>query len=220
MSFTAMDTRERVEQMLADTSNAIWDRTWLEEAMRQALLEYSQINPLQAITTVTLSSDTYELDVSSISGLVDVREVWCPYTASDPEHPPNVVAFRFWPDSDIVFSVGPQFSNGDVARIFYEKLRTLRDLDGETSTTVDPRDEILIALGTAGHAATSRAVDLTEKVSINQFTAQQVRAWGLSKLQEYRAGLNAVSRRLALREPSRVTLPRLDRWDRDGGGWA
>lgn len=220
MAFTAMDTLERVERMLNDTSNAIWDRTWLEEAMRQALLEYSHINPYEQITTLTLSSSTYELDVSSISDLVDVTEVWSPYTASNPEHPPNRVAFRFWRDNNIVFSIDRQFSNGDVARVFYHKLHTLKDLDAETTTTVDPMDEVLIAIGTAGHAATSRAIDLTEKVSVGQFAAQQVRAWGLSKLQEYRAGLNAVSRRLSLREPSRVTLPRLDRWDRDGGGWA
>ena len=219
MTITLMSLRERVEQMLVDTGNAIWDRTWLEEAIRQALLEYSLINPQQAMTTLAIGADTYELDISSISGLLAVTQVWVPYTASNPEHPPNARAFEHWVDSQTLYFPDYQLQNGDTTRIFYTKLRTLSGLDGETTTTFPISDEILLAVGSAGHAATSRAVDLTEKVSVGQLTAQQVRAWGLSKLQEFRAGLNAVTHRLAMRNPSDVELSSLDRWDREGKEW-
>lgn len=219
MTFNLLTFRERVEQMLNDTGNAIWDRTWLEEAIRQAMLEYSQFNPYQRIGTVTAAAATHELDISSLTGLLTVTEVHSPYTAASPEYPPNRIAFRHWSDNNIIFSLHDQFGTGQVARVFYTTLHTLADLDGETTTTVDIRDEVLLAQGAAGHAATSRAVDLTEKVSVGQLTAQQVRAWGLSKLQEFRAGLNGISRRSALDSSSRVELPSMDRWDSNGKGW-
>ena len=59
--------RERVEQMLADTGNDIWDRTWLDEAIRHALYDYSLVNPVRSITTLTASADSTELDISSLT---------------------------------------------------------------------------------------------------------------------------------------------------------
>lgn len=219
MTLTLMSLRERVEQMLADRGNVIWDRTWLEEAIRQALLEYSLINPQQAMTTLAISADAHELDISSISGLLAVTQVWVPYTSSNPEHPPNVRAFEHWVDSQTLYFPDYQLQNGETARLFYTKLRIISGLDGETTTTFPINHEILLAIGSAGYAATSRAVDLTEQVSVGQHTTQQVRGWGLSKLQEFRVGLHAVTRRLATRNPSRIDTPRLDRWDREGREW-
>ena len=219
MTLTLMSLRERVEQMLADTGNLIWDRTWLEEAIRQALFEYSLVNPQQSMTTLTISTDTHELDISSISGLLAVTQVWVPYTSSNPEHPPNVRTFEHWVDSQTLYFPAYQLQNGETARLFYTKLRTLSGLDGETTTAFPISDENLLAVGSAGHAATSRAIDLTEQVSVGSQTAQQVRTWGLLKLQEFRAGLNAINRHLATRNPSRVNISKLDRWDREGKEW-
>jgi hypothetical protein len=100
-------------------------------------------------------------------------------------------------------------------RVFYTKLQTLNGLDGETATTIPLDDESLIATGAAGYAATSRAVDLAEEVTLDRLTAQQVRAWGLAKLQEFRAGLTVIAHRLAAERHSHIELPRLDRYEGD-----
>lgn len=217
MTFKLTGIRERVEEKLADKTNTIWSRTWLDEAIRDALFDYSQINPQDKIDTVTASADTYELDISSLTGVLSVSEVWTPYTAADPEHPPHRRTFRHWFDSKILYFPGYQVQNGDVARVFYTALQTLDGLDGASSTTLPDIDETLLVTGALGHAATSRAIDLTEKVSVGQATAQQVRAWGLSKLQEFRAGLNAVGRRIALQASGSVETGGLDRYD---GEWS
>ena len=217
MTFRLTGIRERVEQKLADKTNAIWDRTWLDEAIRDALFDYSQVNPQDKIGTVTAGSDTYELDISEVTGLLSVSEVWTPYTASDPEHPPNRRAFKLWFDSKILYFPNYQVPSGDVSRIFYTALQTINGLDGASSTTVPAIDETLLVAGALGHATTSRSIDLTEKVSIDPASSQQVRAWGLSKMQEFRAGLNAVGRRVALRSSGRVETGRLDCYD---GEWS
>jgi hypothetical protein len=221
MSATLTTLRDRVEQILADSGNAIWSTDDIDEAIRQAVHEYSKTRPLRSVGTVVLSSDGREIDISSLTGLLGVSQVWCDYDSTDPAYPPNRRPFEHWPDSQKVYVTGdyePQ--SGDTMRVFYTAMQTLEDLDSATSTTIPLDDESLIAIGAAGFAATSRAVDLAEKVTLDRLTGQQVRAWGLSKLQEFRSGLRAVAKRMALESKSDVELPPVDRWDRDSEGWA
>jgi non-ribosomal peptide synthetase component F len=220
MSATLTTLRDRVEQALADSGNAIWSTSAIDEAIRQALHEYSKTRPQRAVGTITLSADGREISVSSLTGLLSVLEVWCTYTAADPEFPPNRRGFQYWPEQTKIYvwdEYAPQ--SGDVVRVFYTKLQTLSGLDSATSTTFPDDDESLIAIGAAGYAATSRAVDLAEQVTLDRLTAQQVRAWGLSKLQEFRSGLKTVARRMALETLGHVELPDLDRHEQ-GSEWA
>lgn len=218
MSLSAI--RDRVEQVLVDTSNAIWDTDFVDEGIRQALEEYSQAVPRRTITTATFASDTRELDISGISGLLSVERVWTPYTAADPEFPPNERAFEHWRASQILFFPrGDEPQSADVARIFYTLKHTLNGLDSEVADTYYLEDERLLVTGAAAICATSRGVDLMEKVTLDRFTAQQVRAWGLGKLQEFRAGLVAAGKREALRSNPVSEGKALDRWD-VSEGWS
>jgi hypothetical protein len=223
MATTLALLRDRVEQILADTGNAIWSTDDVDEAIRRAIHEYSKTRPQVAIGTITLTSDAREIDVSSLSDILDVTRVWCDYTASDPEDPPSERQFEWWPDQVKIYVLGgdePQ--TGDVCRIWYTKLQTLNGLDSETSTSLRTDDESLIAEGASGYAATSRAVDLAEQVTLDRLTAQQIRAWGMAQLQRFRAGLKRVAAAEALRGDARVEVDKLDHWDQssDLGGWA
>ena len=220
MSATLTTLRDRVEAQLADTANAIWSTSAIEEAIRQALHEYSKTRPQRAIGTLTLAADGRELSTTSITGILQVMDVWCTYTASDPEFPPNRRGFQYWPEQALIYvwdEACPQA--GDVVRVFYTKLQTLSGLDSASATSFPDDDESLIAIGAAGYAATSRAVDLAEQVTLDRLTTQQVRAWGLSKLQEFRSGLKTIARRMALESLGHVELPALDRHE-DGSEWA
>ena len=221
MTATLATLRDRVEAMLADTGNAIWSSDDIDEAIRQALHEYSKTRALRAISTLTLSAAGREIDLSTLTGLLSVLEIWCDYTSSDPEFPANTRAFQHWRDeSKLYVTDAYEPASGDVVRVFYTKLQTLNGLDSATSTTLPLEDETLVATGAAGYAATSRAVDLAEQVTLDRLTAQQVRAWGMAKMQEFRAGLKTVARRMAVEGKSDVELPPLDRFERDGEGWA
>src|SRR5512136_1471118 len=103
MATTLTALRDRVEQILADSGNAIWATGDIDEAIRQALHEYSKIRPLSAVTTVNVTTATHELSITTITGLIGVSRVWCPYTAASPEDPPNWVAFEHWVDAAILY---------------------------------------------------------------------------------------------------------------------
>lgn len=215
--------RDRVEQQLVDTSNAIWSVGLIDESLRQALAEFSLAIPLHQITTLTLAADTYEIGVSAITGLLDVARLWLPYTAADPENPPGWVSFDFsgsWRDNLILFLLGEKGQSGDVARIFYSAVQTVEDLDSAASTTLSGPQESILIDGGAGLAASSRSLDLEEQVTLGVRTAKEIQVWGEQRLQRFRSQVAAEANRLAIAGQSVVDLPPLDRWDRDGRDWA
>jgi len=211
--------RDRAERILADTGNAIWTSDDIDEAIRRALSEYSKARPLQNVSTLSLASDAREVDASTLTGILAVTEIWLPYTAASPEFPPNRRDFEYWPDSTTIYVADGAYQpqSGDVMRVFYLTVQTLKDLDAATATSFPVDDETLIAEGAAGYAATSRAVDLAEQVTLDRLTAQQIRAWGMAQLQRFRAGLKSVAAADGVRRGARVEVAGLDVWD---GRWA
>ncbi len=208
--------RDRVELILADSGNAIWATGDIDEAIRQALHEYSKIRPLQEVGVITVATATHELSITTLTGLLGVSRVWHPYTAASPEDPPEWVAFELWADEALLY-FPDELTAGKVARIFYDKLQTIEDLDSATATTVPADDESLICTGAAGYAAMSRALDLGEQVTLDRDVPQKAKTWAGQKLQDFRQGLAAVARAQALLGRSHVELPPLDRHD---GAWS
>lgn len=208
--------RYRIKQKLVDPSNAIWTDEVLDEAIRETLSEYRSTRPRKVITTVTFASSTRELDISSITDLLEVRMVWLPYTAADPEDPPNRRAFEHWRDSQIVyFPDGTKPDTDDVARIFYLAKHRVKGLDGETSTSYLTEHESMLITGFCGYAATSRAVDLLEQTTLYKESATNIRAWGQQQLMDFRRKLGLVQRQLGLTGSAFVKQPDLDRYDGD-----
>lgn len=224
-SETLTTLRDRVELYLQDSGNNIWSTGTLDEAITQALSEYSRAMPQHLITTVTLASDTRELDVSSVTGLIGVDRVWLPYTAADPEHPAYSRHFEYWRDSDILyFPDDDEPQSAEVARVFYQAQQALSGLDGAAATTFPVEDEEMLITGSAGYAALSRTVDLTEKITISQKTSDQVSAWGELQLVAFRVALRIIAGGEALDGSPVVVVDALDKWDRQqrdsGRGWA
>lgn len=209
----------RVRSVLMDSGASIWTDADLTEALRQAVAEYSRARPLLADGEMTLLAEGREISLAAeFSGLVDVRAVWLPYDSADSEAAEYQRAFDFWPDSTKVYVRGDYVPQaGDEVRVFYTKLQTLEGLDSAVATTFSAEDDTLIVTGAAGFATTTRGIDLAEKITIDKITSQQVRAWGLGKLQEFRAALRDVSRRQAGRGSSRVPVGKLDKRDK---GWS
>lgn len=205
MNLAAM--RDNVEMDLDDAGNAIWSTDEIDRAITRALVEYSKVNPLRAVTTIDVPSETWEFD---LSGLLRVAMVWWPYTAAEPEYPPNWVKFRVWADT-LYLQTEDEPQLGDVIRLYYLKQQTIEGLEGATATTVPADDEEMIILGATAYAALEKARMAIGTVSVSQETPDHWREWGKERLLEFKAGLDFVGEREATAEDARVGP-----WEVDG----
>jgi len=154
-----------------DVTYAVFDTATIDDAIRRALLDYSAAVPRHVNTTLALTSalstNGREIDVSTITGLLDVTDVWCPYDPNDDR--PTVCTFEFWRDDKTVYlSGGHAVQATDTARIFYTSVHTIDGLDGATSTTIPTDREQLIQMGAIAYTLLSRAADLTEQVTVHK----------------------------------------------------
>ena len=212
MPTTLSALRDRVETILADTSNEIWSTSDLDEAIRRALHTYSAANPRKRITTITLSTATREISTAAITNIIAIEEIWLPYDASETDPPIYRRPFRFWKDSNIIYILSQYMPQaGDTARIFYAALHTISSLDGAATTTLPDEHTSTIALGAAGYAAASRAIDLAEQVSIDRNVTDRLTTWAQQTLQRFYTELQTIA--IIAQGPAHVPLPALDRYD-------
>lgn len=213
--------RDRVEQMLLDTGNAIWTADVIDEGLRQALDQYNYVRPLNMETVITLPGDGREIALSGISGLLYVLDVWWPYDsdATTETWPPNRVrGWRLWWDDNqpvlfLEITEGSEPQTDEELRVWYAKRQTIQDLDSADSTTIRGDHESLIILGGAGHAAMSRAIDLIETAGTDLYQVGLLGTWGQRKIKEFRSELSRIERKQVRRGPSWLSGWSLDKWD-------
>ncbi len=204
--------RDRVEATLQDATNLIWSTADLDEAIRQALADYSIVDPLETITTVTLAAAGREVDISAITGRIGVTRVWWPYTSTDPEYPPNWCTFEEW--DDILFlDTEAVPAVDDVVRVWYHSLQTIEDLDSAAATSLPPIADSLIVTGAAAYAAQARAVELSEELNVDENVVKRLRTYSTEKMEAFIDALHKLARRMSARASGVAQAPRLDRWD-------
>jgi hypothetical protein len=213
--------RDRIEVMLVDIANAIWTTDMIDEGIRQALDQYNLVKPLNMETVITLPGDGREIALDSVTGLLNVNDVWWPYDslATTETWPPNRVrGWRLWWDDNravlfLEIKEGAQPQLDEELRLWYTKRQTIEDLDGGTVTTLRGDHESIIVLGAAGHAAMTRAVDLIETVGTDLYQVGILGTWGQRKLKEFQAELHSLQRKQARRGPSWLAGWSMDKWD-------
>jgi hypothetical protein len=213
--------RDRIEEMLVDSGNAIWTEDTIDEAVRLALDQYNLVKPLNMETVITLPGDGREIALSGVAGLLNVLDVWWPYDsdAAAETWPPNRVRGwrHWWDDNQVVLFLeildGAQPKTDEELRLWYAKEQTIQDLDSADSTTLRGDHESIIVLGAAGHAAMSRTVEMIEEAGIDLYQVGILGTWGQRKIREFQAQLRMLQRKQARRGPSWLSGWSLDKWD-------
>jgi hypothetical protein len=181
----------------------------IDESVRWALHRISEKKPHRAITTLTLSADGREIDISSIDYL-DIERVWLDYDATDPDWRPDWADFQVWP-GDVLFIDEPvEPDSGDVLRIWHTTEQTIEDLDSATATTLSDRLVTTLIVGATGYCAQER---IQEKETY--WGNRDLRDWAAARLQEFEHALERLGQREGIRHSGIAPTGRLDRWDND-----
>lgn len=216
---TLAQLRDRVEVVLVDSGNLIWSTDAIDEGIRQALEEYSRTLPLLKSDTLTLGAAGREIDLSSLTGLLDVTRVYWPYDASAETWPPNRV--KGWrltlldgdtPTLELTGWDQAQPQAGDVVRLWYTAMQTIDGLDSADASTVRQDHESLLVVGAAGKCALFRAADLIEIAGTDLYQVGLLNSWGKNKLKEFMYTLEMIRSREAVRGVPWVSGWPLDKW--------
>jgi len=212
MTTTLTTLRDRLEQALQDSHNTKWTTPNLDEAIRQALAAYSEHIPHRAVTTITLTADGREIDISALT-YRDIERVWWDYDATDPDHPPHWRSFELWPGDILFVNDTDEPDSGDKVRIWYTADQTITDLDSATTTTLPTRHESLIVQGASGFAAAARRVTILEEVNLNEWAPRNLREWAELQLTSFYNALEEIAAREAALDSGTAPAAALDRWD-------
>jgi hypothetical protein len=172
---------------------------------------------VRASTTVDAVDDTWEYSLSSITGLVNVVEVWYPYLSTDDTHKrAHPVRFRMLTDAILLLECDETPDDAYDLRVFYDKVQTLAGLDGATSTSLSDSEKASLVLGAAGYAAIGKARDVTDEVTIGAEVPVTLEKWGKARLEEFQAQVAVIAGVAREGEDSRVAWGPVDKWDETG----
>jgi hypothetical protein len=206
--------RDMVERDLDDTGNDVWSTDDIDRAIERALVDYSQVRPQQAVTTIELSADGREVDISSISGLTRVVKVWYPYDSSAPESPPRWVQWGQWAQT-LYISSGDEPAVGETVRVYYQQEHAIDGLDGASETTVPGEDEEVLVTGAGAYAALQKARGSVGEAGVSTKTPEHWLEWGMNRMAAFNEALHRVRTRELRRIDKRVPLHR-EGWTREG----
>jgi hypothetical protein len=215
-SLTLITLRDRVEVILRDSSNYGFSTSVLDECIRITLNEFSTRYPQEIDAVITLPGDGREIALDSLTGLLQVMEVWWPYDSTAAEvWPSNQVrgfALR-WDDGRPVLFLsqldGNQPQQDDEMRLWYTAKHTLDGLDSASATTLPDLAEYILVIGAAAYAAMGQAGDRSESLGSKTLT-QLGAAW----MKEYRTLMDDFkSYRYSTRSAPWTGGWSLDKWD-------
>jgi hypothetical protein len=182
MNLTEMTARVREDLQDTDSQNYRWTTDEIEGAIQRAVLEYSLHAPIEQQTDITTTDDSTELDISGLSGLLQVVSVEFPIdqTPKYMQHFERYAGHLYMEDE----------GDGSKARVRWLKIHTL----GE-STTIPAEHEEIIVLGATGYLAMSVSAYTVDKATIAGSQATiNYKAWGMERLQRYDKKLKQVAR--------------------------
>jgi len=183
MNLTEMRARVREDLQDTDSENYRWTDDEVDGAIDRVVTEYSLHAPIEQQDDIATTDGDTELDISSLSGLLEIESVEFPIGYK----PKYFQRTEYWAGHLYMEDEG----DGEDARVRWLKKHTLT---AETSTIPTEHDEIIV-LGATGYLAMSASAYTVDRASIaGRHATINFKAWGKERLDRYDKKLKAVSR--------------------------
>jgi hypothetical protein len=219
MPSTLAQFRARIAARLVDASNAVWSTTTIDEALLTALHDYSEAYPYSYNQVLVLTAASREINLDTITGLINVTEAHWPYNSLAEEWPPNRVrGFQvYWDDARPMLYLtdieGNQPQIDEEIRVWWTGLHTIQALESATATTIRADHESGIVTGAAGYAAASAVIDEIGSIRVDKAEDGSLRGWAYNRLSEFRRWLDTLRQLSPSYAPTFHAGWKLDKWD-------
>ena len=191
MTLTEFVARVREDLKDTDSQNYIWTDDEVEGAILRVVDQYSLRAPIQQQTDITTTDGDTELDISGLTGILQIESVEFPIG----ETPKHLQHFAHWATLLYMQDEG----DGTDARVRWLKKHTV----GASSTIPTEHDEIIV-LGATGYLAMSASAYTVDRAAIaGRYGTQNYKLWGRERLRRYDQLLNKLT------QVSRVTTRQL-----------
>lgn len=187
--------RTRILALLGDPAGTRYSTAILDEALSQALEEYSIAVPNLIIEEFTVVTAGREQLITTVPAFYNVLQVVFPYDGSASEQA-LLDAYYAYHDGDYlaIYIGGPAVpAAGDVIQIYYTIPHTVRNLAGAAGTTLNPAHDGLLSQGASGFAALLRAAQTVESPGKRVDDIQSLQKWGQEQRQAFAASLHLLA---------------------------
>ncbi|MCK5181243.1 MAG: hypothetical protein KAQ73_01765 [Dehalococcoidia bacterium] len=183
MNLTEMRARVREDLQDTDSQNYRWTDDEVDGAIERVVAEYSLRAPIEQQDDIATTDGDTELDISSLSGLLEIVSVEFPIDRS----PKYLQRTEYWVGHLYMEDKG----NGQDACVRWLKRHTL----DAGSTTIPAEHEEIIVLGVTGYLAMSASAYTVDRASIaGRHATINYKAWGKERLDRYDKKLKAIAR--------------------------
>ena len=183
MNLTEMRTRVREDLQDTDSQNYRWTDDEVDGAIDRVVLEYSLHAPIQQQTDIATTDGDTEIDISTLTGILEVESVEFPI-GQVPKYYQRIV---YWAGNLDMEDAG----SGADARVRWLKKHTLTT----ETTTIPPEHEEIIVLGATGYLVMSASAATVDRAFIaGHYGSTSYRGWGRERLARYDQKLKAISR--------------------------
>lgn len=183
MNLTEMTARVREDLQDTDEENYHWTTDELEGAIARVVMEYSIQAPIEQQSDVATTDADDEIDISGLSGLLQVVSVEFPLGKS----PKYMQHFQRYAGQLYMVDEG----DGSNARVRWLKKHTL----AVGSTTIPAEHEEIIVLGATGYLAMSASAYTVDRATIaGHYGTLNYKLWGKERLDRYDKKLKEIAR--------------------------
>jgi len=183
MNLIEMRARVREDLQDTDSQNYRWTDDEVDGAIDRVVTEYSLHAPIEQQDDIATSDGDTELDISSLTGLLEIESVEFPMGQT----PKYLQRTEYWAGKLYMEDEG----DGEDARVRWLKKHTL----AAGSTTIPAEHEEIIVLGATGYLAMSASAYTVDRASIaGRYATINYKAWGKERLDRYDRKLKAISR--------------------------
>lgn len=181
MNLTEMRARVREDLQDTDSENYRWTDDEVEGAILRAVDEYSMYAPIQQQDDIATTDGDTELDISTLTGIVQIESVEFPIG----ESPKRMQHTEYWAGQLTMQDEG----DGTDGRVRWLKKHTLGG-----STTIPTQHEEIIVLGATAYLAMSASANTVDRAFIaGHYGTISYKAWGTERFKRYDQRLRQVA---------------------------